>query len=81
MGNTVTNTYDSNGNLTAKTDAMGNVTSYTYHNGSIASLTDAEGNVVKNTYDTNGRVLSINVLWARICSALLMTIRPVKSQQ
>jgi RHS repeat-associated protein len=44
--------YDDNDNVVKRTDANGNVTSYTYDDrGNMLSLTDAEGNSERYTYD------------------------------
>ena len=46
--------YDDNDNVVKRTDANGNVTSYTYDNrGNMLSLTDALGNTERYTYDTD----------------------------
>ncbi len=46
--------YDDNDNVVRRTDANGNVTSYTYDNrGNMLSMTDALGNTERYTYDTD----------------------------
>lgn len=46
--------YDDNDNVVKRTDANGNVTSYTYdERGNMLSLTDALGNSERYTYDTD----------------------------
>ena len=46
--------YDEDDNVVKRTDANGNVTSYTYDDrGNILSLTDALGNTERYTYDTD----------------------------
>lgn len=59
-GNTVTYTYDVNGNQTSVTDREGNTTNYTYSIfGSVASVSSGEA---QNTYvyNSNGDISSIN---------------------
>lgn len=48
-------TYDSRGNLTRETDALGNYESYTYDiAGNVKTSTDKNGNVTNNIYDIFG---------------------------
>jgi RHS repeat-associated protein len=53
-------TYDANGNLLSKTDALGNRTTYTYDPvfSKVASITDPLGNVSRFAYDANGNLLA-----------------------
>ena len=58
---TTTNyTYDTNGQLTRKTDPEGNVTSYTYGSGQLLMLTHGSGDTIQETftYDDYGNLLS-----------------------
>jgi RHS repeat-associated protein len=58
LGDTTTNSYDSNGNLVATTDPSGGVTSFTYDaSGSPASITDANGGTTSFQYDGAGHLL------------------------
>lgn len=57
QGNTLTYTYDANGNRTSITDGLAtqNKFTFTYNaNGTQASMTDALGNVTSYTYDSQG---------------------------
>ena len=54
LGNVTAIYYDDFGNILAKTDALGNTTSYTYDEGNMLTKTDALGNkVVYEYYDDN----------------------------
>lgn len=60
---------DANGNLSSKTDALGNVTNYSYDkHGNMLELIDAEGNTVTNAYNSKGFVTSINAMGIDIMS-------------
>jgi len=57
---TQTFTYDANGNVATKTDALGNTTTYTYEPlfAKLTSITDPLGNTTRYTYDAFGHVLT-----------------------
>lgn len=58
--NTVTNTFDSNGNLLTTTDRLGNTTTMTYTSqGQLATVKDARNNTTTLTYDSQGRLAEI----------------------
>ncbi|MEV7618077.1 DUF6531 domain-containing protein, partial [Streptomyces sp. NPDC089799] len=58
-GKTLTNTYDSAGNLTKSTDAAGRVTTYTYDNANRLTSTTAPGGAKTTTgYDSMGHVIA-----------------------
>lgn len=50
-GNTVTYTYDTNGNKTSITDGVGNVTNYTYNSGN--NITSVSSGSAQNQYSYN----------------------------
>lgn len=54
-------TYDSSGNLLTKTDALGNVTTFTYSPvfNSLTSVKDPLGNIVNLSYDVHGNLTGI----------------------
>ncbi|HVN87418.1 MAG TPA: DUF6531 domain-containing protein, partial [Candidatus Binatia bacterium] len=54
-------TYDANGNMLTRTDALGHTTTYTYEPtfNKVSSVTDPLGNTTNFTYDTHGNLLSI----------------------
>jgi RHS repeat-associated protein len=61
-GNTTTDTYGTNGNLTSSTDALGNTTSYTYNSlGEPLTVTDPLGITTTYTYDSDGNELTKTV--------------------
>ncbi len=52
--------YNSIGEVTSATDALGNVTAYTYDQlGDVAVISQPGGGVTHNTYDTDGEQLSV----------------------
>jgi RHS repeat-associated protein len=53
-------TYDSNGNITTHTDALGNTTTYTYEPmfNKLTSTTDPIGNVSRFSYDSHGNLIT-----------------------
>jgi RHS repeat-associated protein len=53
-------TYDANGNMLTRTDALGNTATFTYEPtfGQVTSFTDPLGNVTRYTYDSHGNVLT-----------------------
>jgi RHS repeat-associated protein len=58
LGDTTTNSYDSNGNLLSTTDPIGAVTSFTYDpSGNPTSITDANGGTTSFQYDGAGHLL------------------------
>jgi YD repeat-containing protein len=62
LGHTTTNVWDLSGNLTSRSDALGNVTHYAYDAtlwpGQPIKETDALGNVTTNAYDAAGHLLT-----------------------
>jgi YD repeat-containing protein len=53
-------TYDANGNLTSRTDASGNVTSYTYTSfNKVASTASGNGNTTVYTYDAKQNLTQV----------------------
>ena len=57
---TVTNKYDSVGNMTESRDAAQKLTSYTYDQlGDLAQVTRPDGGITHTTYDTNGRTRTV----------------------
>ena len=59
LENTTTYGYDSEGNQTSATDALGNTTAYEYDaNGNLIKITDPLGNVTTYTYDNRGNRLT-----------------------
>ncbi|MDR6688992.1 YD repeat-containing protein, partial [Arthrobacter sp. 1088] len=58
-GTTITNAFDTAGNLTASTDQLGNTTSYAYDGrGNLATVTDPLGRTSTFAYDTANRVVA-----------------------
>ncbi|MDQ1683759.1 MAG: hypothetical protein QOC82_496 [Frankiaceae bacterium] len=57
-GNTTTQNYDSNLELTSEVNPYGKIRSYTYSNGQRTSTTDENGNTTSSTYNTNGDQLT-----------------------
>jgi RHS repeat-associated protein len=56
-GHTTINTWDANGNLLSKTDALSQTTSYTYNGfNEVVNATDALGVATTNTYDATGNM-------------------------
>jgi RHS repeat-associated protein len=58
-GSQVTKEYDEIGNLIKETDALGNVTTYTYEPdfNQVSTITDPKGNVTSFEYDANGNLI------------------------
>lgn len=58
--NTVTNTYDSSGNLLTTKDRLGNVTTYTYNSfGQPLTVKDALNHTTTLTWDSQGRLTKV----------------------
>ncbi|MGO9272426.1 MAG: RHS repeat-associated core domain-containing protein [Terriglobia bacterium] len=59
-GDTLTYTYDSNGNVLTSTDALGNVTIFTYDPtfNKVTSITNPLGKVTTFSYDSSGNLLA-----------------------
>lgn len=58
--NTITNTYDSNGNLLTSKDGLNNTTVFTYTAlGQPATIKDARNNTTTLTWDTQGRLTQV----------------------
>ncbi len=59
-GSVIQKTYDEIGNLLTDTDALGNITTYTYEPGfnQIETITDPEGNVTTFSHDANGNLVN-----------------------
>jgi RHS repeat-associated protein len=53
-------TYDANGNVATRTDALGNTTTYTYEPvfNKVTLITDPLGNIFKYTYDSSGNMVT-----------------------
>jgi RHS repeat-associated protein len=60
-GNRMTYTYDADGNITGKTDPLGNTWQYTYVSGTnrVETETDPLGVVTKYEYDANGNLMKL----------------------
>jgi len=59
-GDTLTYTYDSNGNVLTSTDALGNTTTFTYDPtfNKVTSINDPLGHATTFTYDSSGNLLT-----------------------
>jgi RHS repeat-associated protein len=60
--NTMTNYYDSLGNLTGTSDALGDLTTNSYSGGMLVSSTDAPGTTTTNSYDTSQNLIAMATL-------------------
>jgi YD repeat-containing protein len=58
-GNVISYTYDSEGQLVARTDPAGQTTLFTYTGGLLTDITDPAGRVTHLTYDSSGRLTAV----------------------